>query len=352
MSLRRKLKRTQKMVTKKIYLKGYFDYNFGDDIMLKLVARSFPDYSFFIEDVGRTLIFQEKNIFLASKKECERYPSIVVTGSGFMIGNRVKLRIEIMRYLRRENPGDYCFGCNIEPLDNPVKRFLISRKLNKFRLITCRDKYSYEWISTYAKHTKVHLLPDILFSLPDDMIPQKSGEELLGIAVMHRRGDSADSEYYHAMASAADLWVKTTGKKVLLMALDSGNEDDVWACYLVKDKMSFSEKAEIVIHRDGTEIPAALSRCEKVICARFHSIVLALRMGLPFYPLIFREKARNLLKDIEYPFSKSDIDNIDLEGLSAFVTERQPTFHLDNNIYEHAKDYVQLFKNTLGESQN
>lgn len=352
MSLRRKLKSKQKMFSKKIYLKGYFDYNFGDDIMLKLVARSFPDYSFFIEDVGRTLIFEEKNIFLASKKECERYPSLVVTGSGFMINNRVKLCIEIMRYLKREDPGDYCFGCNIEPLDTPFKRFLISRKLNKFRLITCRDKFSYDWITANTKDLEVRLLPDILFSMPDDLIPQKSGEDLLGIVVMHRRGDSADSGYYRAMASAADLWVKTTGKKVLLMAFDSGMEDDVWACYVVKDKMSFPEKAEIIVHRDGTEIPAAFSRCEKIICARFHSIVLSLRMGLPFYPLIFREKARNLLKDIEYPFSKSYIDDIDLEGLSTFVTERQPTFQLNDSVYEHAKDYVQLFKNTLGEKQN
>lgn len=340
------------MFSKKIYLKGYFDYNFGDDMVLKLVARSLPDHSFFIEDVGRTLIFKEKNIFLASKKECLKYPSLVVTGSGFMIGNRTKLKIEILRYLKRENPGDYCFGCNIEPLDDPLKRFLISRKLNKFRLITCRDKYSYEWITANAKKTKVHLLPDIVFSMSDDMIPQKSGEELLGIVVMHRLGDSADSEYYSAMASAADLWIKTTGKKVLLMAFDSGNEDDVWACHVIKDKMSFSEKAEVIMHRDCTEIPKAFSRCEKIICTRFHAVVLALRMGLPFYPLIFREKVRNLLKDIEYPFSKSDIDNIDLEGLNAFVTESQPTFHLDSSVYEHAKDYVQLLKNSLGGNQN
>ena len=352
MLLHLRSKSKQRMFSKKIYLKGYFDYNFGDDMMLKLVARSFPDYSFFIEDVGRTLVFQEKNIFLASKKECERYPSLVVTGSGFMINNRVKLCIEIMRYLKRENPGDYCIGCNIEPLDSSLKRFLISRKLNKFRLITCRDKFSYDWISANTKNLEVHFLPDILFSMPDDLIPQKSGEGLLGIVVMHRQGDSADSEYYNIVASAADLWVKTTGKKVLLIAFDSGGEDDVWACYVVKDKMSFSEKAEVVMHRDGTEIPNAFSRCEKIICARFHAIVLSLRMGLPFYPLIFREKARNLLKDIEYPFSKSDIDNIDWESLSAFVTESQPTFRIDNNIYEHSKDYVRIFKNTLGENQN
>ena len=340
------------MFSKKIYLKGYFDYNFGDDMMLKLVARSFPDYSFFIEDIGKTLVFEEKNIFLASKKECQRYPSVLVTGSGFMINSRIKVGIEIKRYLKREEPGNYCLGCNIEPLDTPLKRFLISRKLNKFRLIACRDSFSYDWISANAKKTKVHLIPDILLSMPDDMIPQKSGEDLLGISVMHRYGDSADSEYYNIMASAADLWVQTTGKKVLLVAFDSGDEDDVWACHVVKNKMSFPEKAEIVAHRNGTEIPSAFSRCEKIICSRFHAVVLSLRMGLPFYPLTFREKTRNLLKDIKYHFSTSDIDNIDFESLKTFVTEKQPVFHLDNNIYTHAKDYVQLLKNTLGENQN
>lgn len=128
------------------------------------------------------------------------------------------------------------------------------------------------------------------------------------------------------------------------MAFDTGKEDDLFACQAVRSLMQFPDGAEIVAHHDGTEIPAAFARCEKIIAARFHAAVLALRMGIPFFPLIFREKMRNLVLDQNYPVSGCEIDQIDYQVASAFLNEKQTGFLLRKNYCSAANKHVLLLK--------
>lgn len=330
--------------SKKLHLIGYHDSNFGDDMMMKLVVRSLPEITFVIEKNVQTLLLCEANVISQSREECEKLPKLVVTGSGFMINDRAALLTEAVWFVKGRSPGDYCLGCNMEPLDTPLKRFLISRKMDKFRLITCRDRMSYHWLRKNTRHPEIHCLPDLLFSIPDVWIPEVCSPEKLGISMMHRAGDRQDCAYYRAMAELADEWVQKTGKNVILMAFDTGGENDVLACQAVKSLMEFSNHAEIAAHRDGTEIPAAFAQCEKIIAARFHAVVLALRMGIQLYPLIFREKVRNLLNDLQYPYPACDLDDLDKTSLRNFLFAEQTPYHVQENIYVRAKQHAQFLK--------
>lgn len=330
-----------------VHLTGYFDRNFGDDMMMRLVVRSLPEITFLVNETADTPLLSEPNVEQAAYKICRRYPRLIVTGSGFMINTNAALKTELLWFLKGHHPGDYCLGCNIEPLDNPVKRFLISRKLNKFKLITCRDQASYRWLRSNTRKPEIHCLPDILFSLPEQWLPEVTGQEKLGISLMHRRGDGEDCPYYRAMAAAADEWIRKTGKGVILMAFDSGREDDLFACRAVRARMQFPEKAEIVAHREGAEIPAAFACCEKIIGARFHSMVLALRMGIPFFPVIFREKMRNLILDLHYPVSGCAIDQIDYQAISAFLEADPPAFSMQKNGDFSVNKHILLLKTAM-----
>ena len=326
---------------------GYFDRNFGDDMMMKLVVRSLPEITFLVEDTADTPLLAEPNVAAKDRETCCRFPRLVVTGSGFMINTQEALKTELIWCLKGHHPGDYCLGCNIEPLDNPIKRFLISRKLNKFRLITCRDRASHRWLLQHTRKPEIHCLPDILFSISGEWLPRIDHPDRLGICLMHRTGDKEDCPYYRAMAEAADEWIRKTGKGVILMAFDTGKEDDLFACRAVQALMQFSDRTEIVAHTDCTELPAAFARCEKVIAARFHAIVLALRLGIPVYPLIFREKTRNMLKDIQYQFPACDLDGIDNASLRDFLESDREPYLLKQDIHVRAREHTRLFKQIL-----
>lgn len=333
--------------SKQLHLTGFFDFNFGDDMMMKLVVRSLPDFGFSVEDTVHTPILDEPNVMAKNREACLELPKLIVTGCGFMINNKVALKSEILQFLRGRKAGDYCLGCNMEPLDSPLKRFLIGRKLNRFKLITCRDRVSEEWIRRNTRNPEVHCLPDLLFSIPDEWLPKVKSPDRLGISLMHRAGDREDCDYYRVMAEIADQWIQETGKGVILMAFDAGKEDDLFSCLAVKALMQYPEHVEIVVHKDCTEIPEAFARCEKIIAARFHATVLALRMGIPVYPLIFREKVRNLLKDLRYPYPASNIDDIDRDSLAAFLTEPQTPLRLEPETLAGAKEHTNLLRQWL-----
>lgn len=329
---------------RKLHLTGYFDHNFGDDMMMKLVVQSLPEVTFVVENTVETPISVEPNVIIKSREDCALLEKLIVTGSGFMLNSFGAVKWELLELLRGRHPGDYCLGCNIEPLNSPLKRFIMSKKLNRFALVTCRDKMSYRWLCDRTKRPTIHYAPDILFTIPEQWLPKNENPELLGISLMHRVGDAKDCVYYREMAKLADEWICKTEKRVILMAFDTGKEDDLFACNSVKALMKHPDQAEIVAYKDGTEIFAAYAGCKKIISARFHGIVLALRMGIPVYPLIFREKARNLLKDINYPFSACNLDSLDMTAIRDFLEDSEQSFRVSHDIFESAKEHTKLLK--------
>ena len=328
-----------------IQLSGYFDNNFGDDYMMKIIVNSLPEVDFVIDEneAVNPVICEEHNVRTEKITTKAKYPKLLVTGCGFMINSKAALFTELIYFLKQKHIGDYCLGCNIEPLDNYIKRWLIRKKLNKFKLITCRDKKSLLWLSENVATPQKEYLHDILFGLPNEWLSEKKTEEKLGISLIHRNGDSADCRYYKEMASAADFWIEENGKGVILMAFNSGNEDDVYSCECVKKMMKHPEKAEIFIHKRGKEIFEAYSKCSKIIGARFHSAVLALKMGLPFFPIVYREKMKNLIADLEYPIYGCDIEKIDLKSIKDFLTSDM-SYKLDESIISASLRYNKVFK--------
>ena len=133
------------------------------------------------------------------------------------------------------------------------------------------------------------------------------------------------------------------------MAFDTGKEDDLFACRAVQALMQYPDRTEIAAHRDGTEIPAAFARCEKIIGARFHSMVLALRMGIPFFPIIFREKMRNVICDLNDPVSGCEIDRIDHQTVSAFLHEKQNRRLLQPEFLSAANSHTRLLEAAINE---
>ncbi len=323
----------------RVLLDGYFDSNFGDDYMMKIIVHSLPEIDFVIEERKPVspIILDEPNVCLTG--ETEGVPKLLVTGSGFMINSRTALWCEIKWFLRRKHIADYCVGCNIEPFDCFIKNFLIYKKLQKFKLIVCRDQKSYLWFKNNGLNAVC--LPDILFSMPDEWLKKETEAGKLGISVLHRQNDASDCKYYISMAEAADYWVEKTGRGVYLLAFNTGTEDDIYACNCVKSLMKYSCKAEIIRHGFCGEIIKAYSYCDKIIGARFHSGVLAIRMGIDFFPIVYREKMSNMLSDVRYPAQGCDINNTEIQKIKAFL-DNGIKYEFPQELILKAKDYARL----------
>lgn len=320
---------------------GYFDQNFGDDYMQKITAHYMPEYNFYVDarNSPSTLLLDEKNVSLKNSGQRKKLPKLLVIGSGFMVNSHAALRCELIWFLRRKHVADYCIGCNIEPIKSRLAERLVIHKLKKFKYIVCRDKNSFLWLQKRCPNTMISYMPDILFGMPKGWLPKKSDGDKLGISLI--RYDGNNGSYYLKMAHIADYWIETTGKGVILLAFDTGTEDDTSLCKKIKSLMKHKNMAEIVSHSAGGEIQRSYSVCRKIIGARFHSAVLSLKMNIDFYPIIYRQKMRNLLSDVSYPIAGCDIRSVDIRAIQSFLISKPLNFMIDKSYY---KDVVKGFE--------
>jgi polysaccharide pyruvyl transferase WcaK-like protein len=325
-----------------VRIDGYFDRNFGDDYMIKTVTEHFAGVRFVIKDTeGVPEMLRRLDNVIISDEETEK--KLRVIGSGFMINSPGAFITELVWLLKgRKEPG-WCIGCNIEPFNNFISGWIIKKKLQKYSLITTRDKKSYEWLKKNCKKVWVEYFPDIVFAA-DIKKPSQKGDKL-GISVMNLGFREKYESYYNSLAQAADYYIETTGKGVLLLAFDSGKENDMEACSYVQSLMKRKE-AQIVVHGSENEIINAYSECGKIIGTRFHSAVLALKMGIDLYPVIYRHKMSNLLADIGFGGKRSSVEKPDLKGMKDFLEEGYG-YTLPVEYADKAKGHFDILKELL-----
>lgn len=330
---------------------GYFDNNFGDDYMQKIVAHYMKEYEFEADNrfPVSQIVLDEGNVKLSNYDKLRRLPKLTVTGCGFMINSFSVLKYELKWFLTNKKKANYCVGCNIEPFKNKIFERLIAKKLNCFKYIICRDKKSFEWLRKNCPKVYIEYIPDILFAFPGEWLQTSNNGRKLGIALMHINGDKQDNPYYCSMAEIADYWIETFGEDVILFAFDTGDENDVFACECVKNLMRHKERVKIVKHGQNGEIIKAYAECKKIVGARFHSAVLAMKMGIDCYPVIYREKMRNLIFDTDYPIKGSEILAVDTEGIKEFLNMEQVEFELNSDHEKQIKNAIQKLKKYMNE---
>ena len=70
---------------------------------------------------------------------------------------------------------------------------------------------------------------------------------------------------------------------------------------------------EIIRYKDINDMLKNIKRCGAILGIRFHSAMLALRMGVPVVPIAYSDKTKNALDEIGYSGKIYDVNNIDTD---------------------------------------
>lgn len=337
-----------------ILITGYLDRNFGDDIMIRVVANQLKEHRLFLKENKKELLLPFYNI--DNIYDLDNYPNtkidriLRVTGSGFMIKNKTSIYYAIQRLICAINNNKAApmsiIGCNIGPFINKFAELLSIVEMKKYSLITVREKYSFEFLKKNVSNIKAYNFPDIVFGLPEEWIPKINNEGCLGISA-YRRSNIDNLSFYKKMALVADEYIKENNKRVLIFAFDIENENDLVAAYTIKDLCENKDMVEIICHNDnGDNIIRNMARCEKMITVRFHLAVMAIRMGISFLPVIYSDKTDNMLNDLNYLGDRLYINDFKAEELINKLKTIKP-FEVDKNIFEQAKMHTRVFEREM-----
>lgn len=319
----------------RILLDGYIDSNLGDDLMMLLASRELKEHELYTVSDKLNI----ENVSYTDKKsgfDCY----LKVIGSGFLLHNirGIPYRVREIRDESRYAKKRAVIGCSIDRPANKMAKMLISRQLSRYGLITVRDDFSYSFVKKNAPEVSCEKYPDMVFSLPDDIIPDVKSEGLLGISVHN-------SVSPYELAKTADKYIESTGKGVLLLCFNTGSENDEAAARAVFDMSENKSEISIVRYTTINNMLSNMKRCGCVFGVRLHSIVLSARMGVPFVPLAYSRKTSDVFSEIGYSGKILNTDFNSDEAAECIFTAKP--YMLSDDTIRAARQHILKFKEYL-----
>jgi polysaccharide pyruvyl transferase WcaK-like protein len=300
-----------------IYVKVYLDKNLGDDLMLVRLAQTIDDCAvLFIHCESNMLEYYTK---LLSAYENVRFINcplrkittygkgyfkiVLLLGGSVLMGTRNKgcwyrfLNVLLFKRLRQQGTKYAIVGCNTGPFINKFTEYFVKLELRQAELITTRDKASFRFIkNTVKSNTSVSYFPDMLMSAPENIDAQvmKKGD---GCCIsVHGPSGMAINGF---LSQIANIYIAKTNNPVTLICFDSGTQNDIAAAKDVFSGIVHKEKVEIIENNDDHKsLIARMAKCDRVLAVRFHAMILAISLKIPFLAISYSNKTENCLSDI------------------------------------------------------
>ena len=283
-----------------ILLKGYFDRNFGDDIMHCMIAEKFSDHRIFVNCHQKEKVMHlEKYGNVSINQRCDNIDvCLYVIGTGFMYrGKRAKAEklISVIFSKKEKRVKSAVINCSLESFDGRIEKLLAKHDIKGYSMITTRDESSYMFFKENFRNKQTEFFPDMVFAADVFKNLEKSTEKRLGVALVNRLYSGENYEYYRKMAAMCDNYIEKNDAPVSLFAFDSGLENDTEAVLAVKSMMKHPEQVESILY-DGNipEFVGKIAKCSAFVTGRFHGAVAAAACGIDTVCVSDREKINRL----------------------------------------------------------
>ena len=202
------------------------------------------------------------------------------------------------KFFSETNKNLFIMGANFGPYR--TQTFFDTRKQRLQCAADCcfRDRYSYQLFSDILT---VRYAPDILFGYP--YLPAPVTGDHIGISVIDFTGRNATAElqkqYEKGLANICDYWTGS-GKTVVLLGFcelegDGNASDRVLAACRNKSLIR-----QVNYHGDIDAILDEMNHCNILYATRFHAMILGWTMQKKVVPLIYSEKQRHVIEDIDF----------------------------------------------------
>lgn len=336
----------------------YLDNNLGDNIMGEtllhyLETRNIKCYLLATDEFTYAdILAKYPNVCLITnlKKETLREHNIhfyIKIGGSMFPHNSIKegvLRfLTLFQYMQLKRNGVKIFilGCNVGPFSSSIGVYATKKIIKMANLITCRDKETFNFISK-IKSKDYYLYPDVVFNRKDLKIG-KQEKGVLGISTYTGYTSNlkkSNLPYSKIMINIINKYIEASPlNKVKLFVFDTGYNSDYPTTYKIYHNVDCKDKVEVVAF-DGNiySFMQEFNKCSYMIGTRFHSIILSLFCKIPVLPVVYSNKSRNILSDLNYQGIKLDISNlinINVENIVKSINIKE------NLLYDFDQDIMQ-----------
>ena len=335
----------------KIQLMGYFDRNFGDDVMQLILADGMPEHDFYVSCAQKEFLghFSGHENVHSAEKLPEIDAVVNVIGTGFLYRSRLAMVSKALSLLREKgfsSSRTAVLDCSADMPKMALERFFMGHDLKQYGLISCRDQRSYQIMSELSKKSIVACHEDLVFAVDQKLLSPKTGEGCLGIVPVYRLYSERNYDYCVQLAKACDTYAEEQQKKVLIFALDTGTENDLLSAMTIRRLMKHADAAEIVPYDSKPEkIFSQMARCSKIISSRFHGVIAAILAGVPVSAVSDTSKLDILSEKLG--FERLPMEGTCAEQLTALINRTNQSVELPESVRKDAGAHLTELRSYL-----
>lgn len=330
---------------KHVLVHAYLQNNLGDDLFVRVLCSRYPHVTFHVyAHDSYKLRFQDINncqVHSPGDDDVERinqkkarfgiengyFKKLIRTCDGVVhIGGSVFVQhhedwsdfYKTDAELVKKSKKMFVIGANFGPYTNENYYKDYKKLFKKYAGICFRDQYSK---SLFEDMNHISYAPDVLWNLPVAPLADKQKKVVFApIELSHRTGKYDISKYedsYMAFQIQMVRQMIQKGYQVSLLAF-CPFQNDHEVTQRIYDALTGEEKTQAVCIRYDFDVFALLKEFEEaqaVVATRFHSAVIGMLCNCKVLPLIYDQKTRKTLEDMQYPWylEFEDIKGADAE---------------------------------------
>ena len=348
---------------KKIFLYAYDHINLGDDLFIETIVNRYPNTEFYFwTEKKNKKVFQDlKNLRIIDKdskkinllkkirpslearykvaiqKKCDA--QVYIGGSIFMEYPTWENIVSWWEYQSTQYPF-FVLGANFGPYYTEEYRNAMDNVYKKLKDICFRDTYSKKLFET---NDNVRQAPDILFSYQMQIRKKKKKQIFISVISCEDRNFKglSEEEYILKMADLINGFYQEDYK--IILASFCEEEGDLKAAEKIKYNIRNSSEVHILNYNglNRKKIVETISESSYVVATRFHAMVLGMVAKVPVFPIVYSNKTRNVLDDINFEGNYADLR--DKESLTYENAKYNLEMNYKVNIDEMKKNADQHF---------
>ncbi len=348
---------------------GFFTFNLGDDLFLKILIERYPETLFYIYapkgykklfKMSRNLrVIPSKFFFIRAinyifrkifnidcitlKLLSKRCDAVVhIGGSLFVQGENWEKQLIRTRERLIQSKPYYLLGANFGPFNRMDYYNKHKEIFSQYTDICFRETYSY---NLFKDLENVRFADDIVFQLKTENMKGEDKNILISVINPSRKSLNGFDEIYYTKIRDISVFFVEKGYSITLMSFCEFEGDDI-AVKKILGLVPQSYHYKIKEHYYKKNLEQTLNLFAKssfIIATRFHSMILGWIHNKPVFPIVYSNKMTNVIDDIGFNSLYIDFNSLqDLEGKVVLESIHKNTIEVTKKIQSAANHFYKL----------
>ncbi|MPQ43654.1 polysaccharide pyruvyl transferase family protein [Clostridium tarantellae] len=351
----------------KVIIYAYTKMNLGDDLFIKILCERYGNTKFFLyapkiykeifKNTKNLICYSSENIlyrsinFIGRKFKVHNFIeqclsekakiAVNIGGSLFIQGQNWEQYFKYIKSLKRKGQPFYLLGVNFGPFKDDKYYKKHKELFKEYEDICFREKYSYK---LFKDLPNTRIAPDIVFNIKNKNVKEENKAIISVIKPSYRKNLKGFDEVYYNKLKDICYKFMDEGIKVILMSFCKLEGDEEGIENIV-NKFPKEYKEKVKIYKYNTNIDEAIEVIKSskfIIASRFHAMILGFALKKKVFPIIYSNKMKNVLEDINFNNEYVFIKNMELLNTSLLLNNLKYNYVNVKKINNKEKHFEKL----------